>query len=168
MLPSAGGSLPLVIMFNTGLVVLAVMQLILALSLSNLVMRTDSPPLLASSVVQTLAPWLCLSDLPLIGEFVFLLVSDSSFHIKCFFLTAFKFLSMSISITSGSDQRVSYQNLTLLCCQVKFQLMWFLPGWSRTRSLEQTWVHQLEPRRSSLAGISWLRWWTGSPSYSTS
>ena len=123
MLPSAGGSLPLVIMFNTGLVVLAVMQLILALSLSNLVMRTDSPPLLASSVVQTLAPWLCLSDLPLIGEFVFLLVSDSSFHIKCLFLTPFKFLSMSISITSGSDQRVSYQNLTLLCCQVKFQLM---------------------------------------------
>ena len=126
MLPSAGGSLPLVIMFNTGLVVLAVMQLILALSLSNLVMRTDSPPLLASSVVQTLAPWLCLSDLPLIGEFLFSSChfSDSSFHIKCcFFLTPFKFLSMSISITSGSDQRVSYQNLTLLCCQVKFQLM---------------------------------------------
>ena len=35
MLPSAGGALPLVITFNTGLVVLAVLQLILALSLSS-------------------------------------------------------------------------------------------------------------------------------------
>ena len=67
MLPAAGGSLPLVIMFNTGLVVLAVLQLILALSLSNLVMRTDSPPILLSSIIQTLAPWLCISDIPLIG-----------------------------------------------------------------------------------------------------
>jgi len=68
MLPSAGGSLPLVITFNTGLVVLAVLQLILALSLSNLVMRSDTPPIWVSSIIQTLAPWLCLSDLPLIGQ----------------------------------------------------------------------------------------------------
>ena len=68
MLPSAGGALPLVITFNTGLVVLAVLQLILALSLSNLVMRTDTPPLVLASVVRTLAPLLCLSDIPLIGQ----------------------------------------------------------------------------------------------------
>ena len=68
MLPSAGGALPLVITFNTGLVVLTVLQLILALSLSNLVMRTDTPPLMLASVVRTLAPLLCLSDIPLIGQ----------------------------------------------------------------------------------------------------
>ena len=67
MLPSAGGALPLVITFNTGLVVLAVLQLILALSLSNLVMRSDTPPLTLASGVRTLAPLLCLSDIPLIG-----------------------------------------------------------------------------------------------------
>ena len=58
----------MVITFNTGLVVLAVLQLILALSLSNLVMRSDTPPIWVSSIIQTLAPWLCLSDLPLIGS----------------------------------------------------------------------------------------------------
>ena len=68
MLPAAGGALPMVIMFNTGLVVLAVLQLILALSLSNLVMRSDSPPVWTSSIIQTLAPWLCIADIPLIGK----------------------------------------------------------------------------------------------------
>ena len=68
MLPSAGGNLPLVIAFNTGLVVLAVIQLILALSLSNLVMRSDNPPIRIISILQTIAPFLCLSDIPLIGH----------------------------------------------------------------------------------------------------
>eukprot|EP00090_Calanus_glacialis_P013211 TRINITY_DN21854_c0_g1_i1.p1 TRINITY_DN21854_c0_g1~~TRINITY_DN21854_c0_g1_i1.p1 ORF type:complete len:446 (-),score=84.38 TRINITY_DN21854_c0_g1_i1:281-1480(-) len=68
MLPSAGGALPLVIAFNTGLVVLAVLQLILALSLSNLVRRSDNPPIRIISILQTIAPFLCLSDMPLIGH----------------------------------------------------------------------------------------------------
>ena len=68
MLPSAGGALPLVVTFNTGLVVLAVLQLILALGLANLVARPDSPPLVLASAVQAAAPWLCLRDLPLIGQ----------------------------------------------------------------------------------------------------
>ena len=80
MLPSAGGSLPLVITFNTGLVVLAVLQLILALSLSNLVMRSDTPPIWVSSIIQTLAPWLCLSDLPLIG-----IIFDERIKVKLYF-----------------------------------------------------------------------------------
>ena len=68
MLPSAGGALPLVITFNTGLVVLAVIQLVLALALANLVTRSDTPPLLVVSVIQTVAPFLCISDIPLIGN----------------------------------------------------------------------------------------------------
>lgn len=68
MLPSAGGALPLVVTFNTGLVVLAVLQLILALGLANLVLRPDSPPLVLASAAQAAAPWLCLRDLPLIGQ----------------------------------------------------------------------------------------------------
>ena len=60
MLPAAGGSLPLVIQFNTSLVatafspplpspplpqvVLSLLQLCLALGLANLVARTDTPP----------------------------------------------------------------------------------------------------------------------------
>ena len=31
-------------------------------------MRTDTPPLMLASVVRTLAPLLCLSDIPLIGQ----------------------------------------------------------------------------------------------------
>ena len=68
MLPSAGGALPLVVTFNTGLVVLAVTQLVLAVALSNLVTRSDSPPIRVTSVVQTIAPFLCISDIPLIGQ----------------------------------------------------------------------------------------------------
>ena len=68
MLPSAGGALPLVVTFNTGLVVLAVTQLVLAVALSNLVTRSDTPPLLVVSVIQTVAPFLCISDIPLIGN----------------------------------------------------------------------------------------------------
>ena len=68
MLPSAGGNLPLVIAFNTGLVVLAVLQLFLALSLSNLVRRLDNPPVLVVSYLQIISPYLYLSDVPLIGQ----------------------------------------------------------------------------------------------------
>jgi len=68
MLPSAGGSLPLIIQFNTGLVVLALIQLALALSLGNLVTRTDCPPLWLVSGLERVAPLLCLGDLPLIGR----------------------------------------------------------------------------------------------------
>jgi len=68
MLPSAGGNLPLVVTFNTGLVVLAVIQLVLALALSNLVRRSDNPSIRIISILQAIAPFLCLSDTPLIGH----------------------------------------------------------------------------------------------------
>ena len=68
MLPSAGGNLPLVIAFNTGLVVLAVIQLVLALALSNLVRRSDTPSIRIITTLQTIAPFLCLSNTPLIGQ----------------------------------------------------------------------------------------------------
>jgi len=68
MLPSAGGALPLVIQFTTGLVVLALIQLMLALALSNLLARADSPPAALSVILQRLAPFLCLGDLPLVGR----------------------------------------------------------------------------------------------------
>jgi len=68
MLPSAGGALPLVIQFTTGLVVLALIQLMLALALSNLLARADSPPAALTPLLQRLAPFLCLGDLPLVGR----------------------------------------------------------------------------------------------------
>ena len=67
-LPSAGGNLPLVIAFNTGLVVLAVFQLILALSLSNLVRRLDNPPISVIPYLKIISPYLFLSNVPLIGQ----------------------------------------------------------------------------------------------------
>jgi len=69
MLPSAGGNLPHVVVFNAGLVVLAVIQLIVALSLANLVARWDSPPLMLTSFLQgPISTVLCLSDIPLLGQ----------------------------------------------------------------------------------------------------
>ena len=41
MLPAAGGNIPLVVVFNASLVVMAVVQLIVALSLANLVARSE-------------------------------------------------------------------------------------------------------------------------------
>ena len=58
----------MVVTLNTGLLVLTVLQPILARSLSNLVMRIDTPLLMPASVVRTLAPFLRLSDNPLIGQ----------------------------------------------------------------------------------------------------
>lgn len=68
MLPAAGGSLPMVIQFNTSLVVLSLLQLCLALALANLVARTDNPPAAMVSVLETVSPFLCLGSLPLIGR----------------------------------------------------------------------------------------------------
>merc|ERR1712080_589738 len=56
-------------MGNAGLVVLAVIQLIVALSLANLVARRDSPPLMLTSFLQgPISTVLCLSDIPLLGQ----------------------------------------------------------------------------------------------------
>ena len=49
--------------------------------------------------------------------------------------------------------------------QVKFPPMLFLPGWSLTRSQRQL---RLRHGRSLQAGTSWLRWWTGLLSSSSS
>jgi len=68
MLPSAGGALPLVIQFTTGLVVLGLIQLMLALALTNLLARVDSPPSNLTALLQRIAPFLCLGDLPLVGR----------------------------------------------------------------------------------------------------
>ena len=67
-LPSSSGNIPLVIVFNTGLVGLAVFQLVLALALANLVRRSDNPSMVTISILQTIAPFLCLSDIPLVGQ----------------------------------------------------------------------------------------------------
>ena len=67
-LPSASGNIPLVIAFNTGLVGLAVFQLVLALALANLVRRSDNPSVMTTSILKTLAPFFCLSNIPLIGH----------------------------------------------------------------------------------------------------
>ena len=90
MLPSAGGALPLVITFNTGLVVLAVIQMVLALALANLVTRSDTPPHVVVSVIQTIAPFLCISDIPLIGKSqVKLLFRDVLFKLYCMYCEGF-------------------------------------------------------------------------------
>lgn len=68
MLPAAGGALPLVIQFNTGLVVLTLIQLAMALALGNLVTRPDSPPSWLAAALERVAPLLCLGELPLVGR----------------------------------------------------------------------------------------------------
>ncbi|XP_023321649.1 neuronal acetylcholine receptor subunit alpha-6 [Eurytemora carolleeae] len=67
-LPSAGGQMPMIVAMTTGLVVLAVVQLAVILSLANLVSRTDSPSMRFLAPLQMISPFLCLGNLPLIGQ----------------------------------------------------------------------------------------------------
>jgi len=58
----------MVVAMGTGLVVLAMIQLMLILSLYNLVARVDIPSSRLLVPLQTLAPFLCLGTIPLIGQ----------------------------------------------------------------------------------------------------
>lgn len=68
-LPQAGAQLPLVASFAGSLGVLVTIQLLMALSVANLINRTDTPPSFLIWPLQGgIAKFLCLTDLPLLGQ----------------------------------------------------------------------------------------------------